>query len=126
MIRRLELAQSMLHEPTVLFLDEPTIGLDPMARRAVWERLLELRERGRLTVLLTTHDMEEADALCDMLAVMHQGGIATSGRPADLKAALGPEATLEDVFVRAVGGAIEEGGSYRDVRRLRQTARRLG
>jgi len=126
MIRRLELAQAMLHEPTVLFLDEPTIGLDPLARRAVWDRLLQLKANGRMTVLLTTHDMEEAEALCDAVAIMHQGTIARSGRPADLRAALGVDATLEDVFADAVGGAIEEGGSYRDVGRVRQTARRLG
>jgi ABC-2 type transport system ATP-binding protein len=126
MIRRLELAQAMLHEPAVLFLDEPTIGLDPMARRAVWERLLELRRGSGMTMLLTTHDMEEADALCDRLAIMHQGALAVAGRPADLKAALGENATLEDVFIQAVGGAIEEGGTYRDVRRLRSTVRRLG
>ena len=126
MIRRLELAQAMLHEPEVLFLDEPTIGLDPVARRAVWERLLELRRGSGMTMLLTTHDMEEADALCDRLAIMHRGVLAVAGRPADLKAALGEDATLEDVFIQAVGGAIEEGGSYRDVRRLRSTVRRLG
>jgi ABC-2 type transport system ATP-binding protein len=126
MIRRLELAQAMLHEPDVLFLDEPTIGLDPVARRAVWERLLELRRGSGMTMLLTTHDMEEADALCDRLAILHQGALAVAGRPADLKAALGENATLEDVFIRAVGGSIEEGGTYRDVRRLRSTVRRLG
>jgi ABC-2 type transport system ATP-binding protein len=126
MIRRLELAQAMLHEPTVLFLDEPTIGLDPLARRAVWDHLLQIKMQGRMTVLLTTHDMEEAEALCNAVAIMHQGALARVGRPADLRAALGADATLEDVFADAVGGAIEGGGSYRDVRRVRQTARRLG
>ena len=126
MIRRLEVAQAMLHEPQVLFLDEPTIGLDPVARRAVWERLRELKRRSAMTILLTTHDMDEADALCDRLAIMHQGIVALAGVPAELKAALGREATLEDVFVETVGGSIEEGGTYRDVRRLRSTARRLG
>jgi ABC-2 type transport system ATP-binding protein len=126
MIRRLELAQAMLHEPAVLFLDEPTIGLDPVARRAVWDRLLELKHRSAMTMLLTTHDMEEADALCDRLALMHQGVLATLGAPADLKAVIGPDATLEDVFLRSVGGGIEKGGTYRDVRRLRNTIRRLG
>ncbi len=126
MIRRLELAQAMLHQPQVLFLDEPTIGLDPVARLAVWERLRDLRGRGGITILLTTHDMEEADELCDHLVIMHQGVVALAGRPADLKAGLGEGATLDDVFIRSVGGAIGEGGSYRDVRRLRSTARRLG
>jgi len=126
MIRRLEIAQAMLHEPEMLFLDEPTIGLDPVARRAVWERLLELKRRAATTILLTTHDMEEADVLCDRLAIMHQGTIALAGPPAELKARLGAQATLEDVFIETVGGEIEEGGTYRDVRRTRSTARRLG
>ena len=126
MIRRLEIAQAMLHQPELLFLDEPTIGLDPVARRAVWDRLLDLKRRAAATILLTTHDMEEADALCDRLAIMHQGTVALAGVPADLKRRLGAEATLEDVFIETVGGSIEEGGTYRDVRRTRNTARRLG
>ena len=64
-MRRLELAQALLHRPDVLILDEPTIGLDPIARRSVWDRLREARQGATRTVLLTTHDMEEADALCD-------------------------------------------------------------
>src|ERR1700722_20547410 len=64
MIRRLEVAQAMLHRPAVLFLDERTIGLDPVARRTVWERLQELRQKYRMTVLITTHAMDEADELC--------------------------------------------------------------
>ena len=69
MIRRLEIAQSMLHRPDVLFLDEPSIGLDPVAKRSVWERIRELRERFGTTILMTTHDMEEADVLCDRVAI---------------------------------------------------------
>ena len=65
MIRRLEIAQSMLHRPGVLFLDEPSVGLDPVAKRTVWERILDLREKYRTAILMTTHDMEEADELCD-------------------------------------------------------------
>jgi len=126
MIRRLELAQALLHEPAVLFLDEPTIGLDPLARRAVWERLQALKSRGGTTILITTHDMEEADALCDEIALMHRGAVAAIGTPAELKRRVGPEATLEDVFAHYAGGAIDEGGTYRDVRRTRTTARRLG
>lgn len=126
MIRRLELAQAMLHRPPVLFLDEPTIGLDPVARRTVWERLQDMRRDFRMTILLTTHDMDEADELCDVLALLHQGKIAVTGKPAGLKAALGPEATLDDVFVHYSGGSIEEGGNYRDIRQTRRTASRLG
>ena len=79
MIRRLEIAQSMLHRPDVLFLDEPTIGLDPVAKRSVWERIRELRQQFGTTILMTTHDMEEADGLCDMVAILHQGHIAIAG-----------------------------------------------
>jgi ABC-2 type transport system ATP-binding protein len=126
MIRRLEIAQAMLHRPAVLFLDEPTIGLDPVARRSVWERLLELRGTFKMTVLITTHGMDEADELCDRLAIMHLGKVAAIGTPADLKAAVGPGATLDDVFVHYSGGTIQEEGSYRDVRATRRTASRLG
>jgi ABC-2 type transport system ATP-binding protein len=125
MIRRLELAQAMLHEPAVLFLDEPTVGLDPPGRDAVWDRVLTLREREGTTILLTTHHLEEADELCDRVAVMHAGRIATIGRPAELKAAIGPSATLDDVFRQATGSAIDAGGSFRDVARTRRTASRL-
>jgi len=126
MIRRLEVAQAMLHRPAILFLDEPTIGLDPVARRTVWERLLELRQRYQMTVLITTHGMDEADELCDTLAVMHLGKVAVVGKPSDLKASIGPDANLEDVFVHYSGGTIQEEGSYRDVARTRRTASRLG
>jgi len=126
MIRRLELAQAMLHRPAVLFLDEPTIGLDPIARRAVWDRLQDLQHDFGMTVLITTHDMDEADVLCGRLALMHLGKIAVTGQPSELKAALGPGATLDDVFVHHAGASIQEGGNYRDVRRTRSTANRLG
>jgi ABC-2 type transport system ATP-binding protein len=125
MIRRLELAQAMLHRPRVLFLDEPTIGLDPLARRTVWDRLKRLRHEQGMTVLITTHDMEEADELCDELAVMHQGRIAVMGAPSDLKAQVGLTASLGDVFAHFSGGSIREGGNYRDVRQTRTTASRL-
>jgi len=126
MIRRLEVAQAMLHRPAVLFLDEPTIGLDPVARRAVWERLQELNDHFGMTVLITTHDMDEADTLCSELAIMHRGKLSATGKPWELKAALGPEATLDDVFAHYSGGTIHEGGDYRDIRRTRNTASRLG
>jgi len=126
MVRRLEVAQAMLHRPAVLFLDEPTVGLDPVARRAVWERLLELRSNYRMTVLITTHGMDEADELCDSIAILHLGKVAAVGSPAELKASVGPDATLDDVFVHYSGGTIQEEGSYRDIRHARRTASRLG
>jgi ABC-2 type transport system ATP-binding protein len=126
MIRRLELAQAMLHHPAVLFLDEPTIGLDPVAKRIVWDRLLDLRRDYRMTILITTHDMEEADQLCDELAILYEGKVAAIGKPADLKTAISPTATLDDVFVHCCGVLIAEGGNYRDVRQTRSTVTRLG
>jgi ABC-2 type transport system ATP-binding protein len=125
MIRRLEIAQSMLHRPAVLFLDEPTVGLDPVARHSVWRRIRDLRSEFGTTILLTTHDMEEANRLCEVVAFMHQGKLAALGSPAELKAALGKDATLEDVFIRHTGTAISERGDYRDVARTRRTAERL-
>lgn len=81
MIRRLEIAQSMLHRPQVLFLDEPTVGLDPIARDSVWERLRQLQAEFKTTVFLTTHEMEEADALCQQIAILHRGGRGHHGIP---------------------------------------------
>lgn len=126
MIRRLEIAQATLHHPEILFLDEPTIGLDPVARKTVWERLEQLRADQQVTVLITTHDMEEADVLCDRLAILHEGRMAAVGRPSELKAALGPNADLNDVFVHFSGAVIEHGGSYRTIRESRSAIQRLG
>jgi ABC-2 type transport system ATP-binding protein len=128
MIRRLEIAESMLHRPRVLFLDEPTVGLDPSARRAVWEHIRQLSQDDGTTILLTTHLMEEADRLCGRVAIMHRGRIAAIGTPAALKASIGnaEQATLDDVFIHYTGDTLESGGSYRDTSRARRTARRLG
>ncbi len=126
MIRRLEIAQSMLHRPLVLFLDEPTIGLDPVARHAVWQHLRDLRDRFGTTIFMTTHDMEEADELCEYLAIMHRGRVVAEGSPESLKARVAPEADLDDVFVHFAGGSVEYGGGYRESARIRRAARRLG
>jgi ABC-2 type transport system ATP-binding protein len=127
MIRRLEIAQSMLHRPPVLFLDEPTVGLDPIARHSVWDRLMKLKADFNTTIFLTTHLMEEADALCHEIAILHRGRVAVSGSPAALKASVGQEdATMDDVFIRYAGTAIEAGGTYQDVSRTRRTAQRVG
>ncbi len=127
MIRRLEVAQAMLHHPEVLFLDEPTVGLDPIGRHTVWEHLSKVREETGMTVLLTTHYMEEADSLCHRVAIMHRGKISAIGTPDELKLALGdPQATLDDVFLHYTGDDLESGGSYRDTFRARRTARRVG
>lgn len=126
MIRRLEIAQAVLHRPEVLFLDEPTVGLDPVARRAVWEHIRELRRRFGATILMTTHYMDEAEMLCDRLAFMHFGKVMASGSPDDLKAAVGNGANLDDVFIHYTGSSIETGDAYRATSRTRRTTRRLG
>jgi len=126
MIRRLEIAESMMHRPAVLFLDEPTVGLDPVARRAVWGHLRGLRDKYGTTILMTTHDMEEADELCETIAIMNLGHVVAIGAPQSLKAEVGPQATLDDVFIHYAGGSIEQGGNYRDIARTRRTASRLG
>jgi ABC-2 type transport system ATP-binding protein len=127
MIRRLEIAQSMLHRPRVLFLDEPSSGLDPVARRTVWEHIEELCREYGTTIMITTHLMEEADHLCQRVAIMHLGRVAAIGTPEALKASLGgDQTTLDDVFVHYAGGIVESGGGYREVSRTRRTAERLG
>jgi ABC-2 type transport system ATP-binding protein len=123
MIRRLEIAQSMLHRPQVLFLDEPTVGLDPGGRRTVWQHMRELSRELDAAIVMTTHYMEEAEELCDRIAVLHSGKVQTIGTPAQLKANLGPNATLDDVFVALTGGEIESEGGYSDVRQTRRSAR---
>lgn len=123
MIRRLEIAQSMIHEPAVLFMDEPTVGLDPVARRAVWDHVRQLRADLGTTILITTHLMDEADELCDRIGVLHAGRLEEVGAPQELKARIGPEATLDDVFAHVTGTEITTAGSYRDVRQTRASAR---
>ena len=131
MVRRLELAQALVNAPRLLVLDEPTVGLDPIARTDMWEYITKLREDFHMTVLMTTHYMDEADIYCDRVALMHQGTIRATGSPDDLKAELGTGATLDDVFRHHSGGgtldddAAKEGG-LRNVRQSRRTARRLG
>jgi ABC-2 type transport system ATP-binding protein len=125
MLRRLEIATALLNRPHILFLDEPTVGLDPTARRLVWERLEELRESAGTTLLVTTHQMEEAERQCDRIAIMDLGAIVARGTPAELCDEYGVE-TLDEVFTAATGRTIEEGGSFRDARRSRRLSRRLG
>ncbi len=110
MARRLEIAQSTLHRPAVLFMDEPTVGLDPAGRRAVWRHVAELRAQIGAAVVFSTHYMDEAEEVCDRLALIHKGRIAAMGTPAELRAASGPDATLDDVFNDLTGARISAGG----------------
>lgn len=91
MRRRLEIARGLLTRPTILFLDEPTTGLDPQSRQHIWEKILELRERDNITVFITTHYMEEAEALCDEIAIIDKGKIIAQGTAEELKGTLGQD-----------------------------------
>jgi ABC-2 type transport system ATP-binding protein len=126
MIRSLEIAQSTLHRPTVLFLDEPTVGLDPLARQTVWQHIERLKASQSCTILLTTHYMDEAEHLCDEVAILNQGRLVASGSPAALERSLGPEATLDEVFAHFTQGEAEVAGAYDETSRTRHVADRLG
>ena len=91
MRRRLEIARALLADPKVMFLDEPTLGLDPIARRDLWQVVRTLKERRRVTIVLSTHYLEEAQDVCDRVAIIDQGSIVDEGRPADLVDRLGSE-----------------------------------
>ena len=115
MKRRLELARALMHRPRVLFLDEPTIGLDPQGRRHLWERIASIRDEG-VTVLMTTHNLTEANA-CDRVAIIDHGKLIALDTPAALIAAhgSGEGADLEDAFIGLTGrGLRDEGASARD------------
>jgi ABC-2 type transport system ATP-binding protein len=122
MKRRLDLASALVHEPDVLFLDEPTTGLDPASRLTVWEEVRRINERGT-TVFLTTQYLEEADQLCDQLAIIDAGTIVREGTPSELKSELQQrlglveEPTLDDVFLDATGRTRERvAGEVQEVR----------
>ncbi len=127
MIRKLEIAIAILHQPLILFLDEPTVGLDPVARTQVWELMEQLRTEYGTTIFLTTHFLEEADSLCHRVVIMNQGKEMITGSPTELKASIGkPEATLDDVFIFYAGSQLESGVSYRETARTRRITNRLG
>jgi ABC-2 type transport system ATP-binding protein len=128
MVRRLELAQALVNRPSLLILDEPTVGLDPIARDGVWSQVARMQDEFGMTVLLTTHYMEEADALCDRVALMHRGVLQTVGTQVDLKATVAPNATLEDVFRHYAGEDLAEDATrqgLREIRSSRRAARRV-
>jgi ABC-2 type transport system ATP-binding protein len=98
MRRRVEIARGLVHQPRILFLDEPTTGLDPVSRTAVWEMITRLKKGHDLTVLLTTHYMDEADKLCDRIAIVDRGNLMALDSPIRLKAAIPGENMLEVSF----------------------------
>ena len=116
-----------LHRPAVRFLDEQTVGMDPIARQAVWEYLKQLHDTYGMTIFLTTHYMEEADHLCDRVAIMHANKLAALGTPGELKSAVGGDkTTLDDVFIHYSAGVLEAGDDYSEASRERLTTSALG
>ena len=123
MRRRLDIAMSLIGDPPVIFLDEPTTGLDPQARIEVWQAVKKLAEQGT-TVLLTTQQLEEAEQLADRIAILHEGRIVVNGTLAELKQLLPPakveyvekQPTLEDVFFAIVGDDGKDGDEGNDRR----------
>ena len=107
MKRRVSIAMALVTDPKVVLLDEPTVGMDPQARRSVWDFILELRDEGK-TVVLTTHYMEEADELCDEVGIIDHGKLIALGSPTDLKEKYHAR-DLEDVFIQLTGRGIREG-----------------
>ncbi|MGH9347864.1 MAG: ABC transporter ATP-binding protein [Vicinamibacterales bacterium] len=111
--QRLAIACALVGEPDLLFLDEPTTGLDPQARRQLWDLLQRFRRQGR-TIVLTTHYMDEAEILCDRVAIVDKGVVIAEGTPRDLIATLGEArvvthyGTLEDVFVKMTGRHLQD------------------
>ncbi len=123
MVRRLEIALSTLHRPRVLFLDEPTVGLDPIARDAVWKHLVDLKTNFGTTLFFTTHYLDH----CDRMAIIHAGKMAVLGTTKELEMSLGPgKQTLDAVFDHYAGSTPESGDTFRDVSSERATARRSG
>lgn len=101
MRRRLELAQALIHEPEVLFLDEPTLGLDVSGRKKIWEHISMLKAEG-MTIFMTTHYLEEAEKYCDRVAIIDKGRIEAIGSPENLINSIGEDASLNDVFLEKV------------------------
>src|ERR1017187_941276 len=127
MIRRLEIAQSMLHRPPVLFLDEPTVGLDPIACKTVWDHIQQLKKEYNTPILMTTHLMDEADHLCNRIAFMSRGKLVASGTPQELKKSINKQdASLEEAFIHYTSETLSEGNDLRNISRERKTEQRLG
>jgi ABC-2 type transport system ATP-binding protein len=125
MVRRLEIAQSLLHHPPVLLMDEPTTGLDPVARETLWHRISALRQDRGTTILITTHLMEEAEALCDRVGILDRGRMVAEGAPRQIVASSGCP-NLNQAFAHFTGHGLHAGGDFNDVRMARRKARRLG
>jgi len=119
MRRRLEIARGLVHEPKIFFLDEPTTGLDPVSRVAVWEMLMKLKKEHDLTILMSTHYMDEADRLCDRVAIVDHGKLVALDSPLKLKASIPGNNILEVSFSRVPEGWLETLKSLADVQSVK-------
>lgn len=125
MKRRLEIARGFLHTPKILFLDEPTLGLDPQSRNQLWTHVKHLNETEKVTVFLTTHYMDEAERVAQRIAIIDHGKIVAQGTPAELKTQTQTE-SLEDAFLALTGSTIrdEKSGSVDQMRQIAKMWRR--
>lgn len=120
MKRRLEIARGLIHHPKILFLDEPTLGLDPQTRNLLWEYIKEMNKKENTTIFLTTHYMEEAEKISDRIAIIDYGKIIMSGTPSEIKKQTNSN-SLEEAFLKLTGHSIrEEVASTKDKMRLRR------
>jgi len=126
MRRRLEIARSLLHTPKIIFLDEPTLGLDPQTRNQLWTHIQKLNGEEQVTVFLTTHYMEEAERVAHRIAIIDHGKIIAQGTPGELKAQTGTE-SLEEAFLALTGSTIreEEASSLDKLRTFGKAFRRV-
>lgn len=126
MKRRLEIARSLVHYPKILFLDEPTVGLDPQTRNSIWDHIKKLNKERKMTIFLTTHYMEEAEAVADQIAIIDHGKIIESGTVEEIKKRTETE-SLEEAFLKLTGRDIrddsESGHRVRAIRGMRRRAR---
>ncbi|MCX7039238.1 MAG: ATP-binding cassette domain-containing protein [Spirochaetes bacterium] len=135
MRKRLDIAGALVHRPAVLLLDEPTLGLDSQTRTAIWDYVRQLRTRAGITVFVTTHYIDEADGVCDRIAVIDKGEIRAIGTPRELKARLRGQRggvrgagypSLEDAYLAITGRAVRaESGNAEEARRRRALLRRV-
>ncbi|MDI9394534.1 MAG: ATP-binding cassette domain-containing protein [Euryarchaeota archaeon] len=126
MKRRLEIARALVHYPKILFLDEPTVGLDPQTRNSIWSHIKRLNEEKGMTIFLTTHYMEEAEAVADQIAIIDHGRIIESGTVEEIKKRTETE-SLEEAFLKLTGRDIRDdnvpGNKMRTIRGMRRRGR---
>ena len=108
MRQRLNIVRALIHDPDILFLDEPTLGLDPTSSHNIRDLIRRLNKEEKKTMLLTTHYMDEADRLSDRIGIIDYGKIIALDTPHNLKASVGPDATLEDAFIKLTGVKIRD------------------